>query len=693
MRPPPVEAFGGNEDGMKRIGRVYVINLDRQARRWHRMQRELARLRGYGGAPLLGLTTRFSAIDGKADVEIPAHEVEPVYSLADQLYVEPDSLLAQSRPFEARDIRMSRPELAVAKSHLDTWRLVAASNEQFALILEDDVYFETGALQRIASGWRELTAQPEPFDMLYLSFREAASGAEKEPVSDALFRPVRGIWQMSGYVLSREGARKLIAAAPIRGPVDLWINYRFGELRVFATSQSIIQQRPDGGSDNAYSILPVLSTAGVLSKEKPNLYQPGKSPALVIAFTEPGRSADRLAMALSMLGYRCCSDVADLPVEERRALLAGDKSRVFDAYVNSVHSQADVNRALRKHPSARVVVEPGAAGWPGVGFANGAMLGIAFAQSGKLLTRKLDDTQSWSDLCRFLGCPKPEDAYPDSDLISGGLFSLTRGADSSILGIGSRTLKGDPSPWIVPPRRCLSHAAIPAPSTSGAARDGVHLRDPFARFDTGTWRALSDTFPGNRALFRPDNVALVPDGVALTLRRSPSVVREYSAGSIHTLASFRYGRFEAELKPAKGSGLVTGLFLHRYFPRQEIDIELLGKDTTRLLVNVYYNPGDEGAALNYGHRGTPILLDVGFDAAEDFHRYAIEWLPTCMRWFVDDKLIHERGSWDPTPVPHLPMEFFVNLWSAHSEELAGRLDLAALPANSVVRSVQIDGID
>ena len=74
---------------MKRIGRVYVINLDRQARRWHRMQRELARLRGYGGAPLLGLTTRFSAIDGKADVEIPAHEVEPVYSLADQLYVSP----------------------------------------------------------------------------------------------------------------------------------------------------------------------------------------------------------------------------------------------------------------------------------------------------------------------------------------------------------------------------------------------------------------------------------------------------------------------------------------------------------------------------------------------------------------------------------------------------------------------------
>jgi beta-glucanase (GH16 family) len=61
--------------------------------------------------------------------------------------------------------------------------------------------------------------------------------------------------------------------------------------------------------------------------------------------------------------------------------------------------------------------------------------------------------------------------------------------------------------------------------------------------------------------------------------------------------------------------VITGFFLHRNSPRQEIDIEFLGNDTTKLLVNVYYNPGYEGARMEYGFRSTPTLIDLGFDAA------------------------------------------------------------------------------
>lgn len=42
--------------------------------------------------------------------------------------------------------------------------------------------------------------------------------------------------------------------------------------------------------------------------------------------------------------------------------------------------------------------------------------------------------------------------------------------------------------------------------------------------------------------------------------------------------------------------------------------------------------------------------------------YAIEREPTGIKWFVDDKLIHERArSWGTTPIPHLPMQLFINL--------------------------------
>jgi hypothetical protein len=64
---------------------------------------------------------------------------------------------------------------------------------------------------------------------------------------------------------------------------------------------------------------------------------------------------------------------------------------------------------------------------------------------------------------------------------------------------------------------------------------------------------------------------------------------------------------------------VTGLFLHRNGPRQEIDIEFLGRDTTRMFVNVFYDPGIPGTKLEYGYRGTPTVIDLGFDASKTFH--------------------------------------------------------------------------
>ncbi len=100
------------------------------------------------------------------------------------------------------------------------------------------------------------------------------------------------------------------------------------------------------------------------------------------------------------------------------------------------------------------------------------------------------------------------------------------------------------------------------------------------------------------------------------VRRS-SGVRDLTGAAIASRRSFAYGRFAADLCVPSGSGLVTGLFLHRNGPRQEIDIEIIGQDTTRMLVNVFYNPGIAGTKLEYGYRGTPVLIDQeGTEASE-----------------------------------------------------------------------------
>src|ERR1041385_5083951 len=102
------------------------------------------------------------------------------------------------------------------------------------------------------------------FDILYVSYGEVRHGAPKELVSKNVFRPERGLWFLSGYVLSKKGAQKLLGLLPCRGPIDLWINHKFKEIDVRALRRPVINQRFDMPSTNSYSILPVLSRIGVI---------------------------------------------------------------------------------------------------------------------------------------------------------------------------------------------------------------------------------------------------------------------------------------------------------------------------------------------------------------------------------------------------------------------------------------------
>jgi beta-glucanase (GH16 family) len=154
-----------------------------------------------------------------------------------------------------------------------------------------------------------------------------------------------------------------------------------------------------------------------------------------------------------------------------------------------------------------------------------------------------------------------------------------------------------------------------------------------------------------------------------------------------------FGRFEVVLQATKTPGVVTGFFLHRDSPRQEMDIEITGNRPDRLLANVFYNPGSEGSKFDYGYRGTPVSIPLGFDASRALHRFAIEWDPCEIRWFVDDELVHRRATWGPTPIPHLPMTLHVNTWPTRSKELAGRLAVRALPTSTIVRQIAVDAFD
>ncbi|WP_140391115.1 glycoside hydrolase family 16 protein, partial [Acidithiobacillus thiooxidans] len=222
----------------------------------------------------------------------------------------------------------------------------------------------------------------------------------------------------------------------------------------------------------------------------------------------------------------------------------------------------------------------------------------------------------------------------------------------------------------------------------------VIFEDNLADIQPARWLLRNDTFPGNLGLFRPANVIpQLSGGLSLTVIKEPLGVRNLSAAAVSSRSNFLFGRFEVALQATNVPGLVTGFFLHRESPRQEIDVEITGNRPDRLLVNVFYNPGSEGAKFDYGYRGTPVSIPLGFDASKTLHRFAIEWDPCFVRWFVDGELVHCRVTWGPTPIPHLPMTLHVNTWPTRSHELAGRLALRALPASAIVRRISVDSFN
>jgi GR25 family glycosyltransferase involved in LPS biosynthesis len=262
-RHEPLRVFGpAQHDGDDRIEAAYVINLDRQPTRWKLFTGEASRQRVEGGQSLLNFCHRVSAIDGKLlGPGDAASQVAAGYPLKSQYDIDLDPKLLARIKEGTVDVTMTREEIAVALSHIKAWRQIVADKVSYALVLEDDAFFGRRFAAQLNRSWQELPERRKDgsrFDLLYLSYREVESGAQKVSFSPNLDRPIRGYWWLSGYVLSCPGAKQLLQSLPVTGPVDLWLNHLFPELEVYSAPNSVIFQRRDVQSDNSYSILPLL---------------------------------------------------------------------------------------------------------------------------------------------------------------------------------------------------------------------------------------------------------------------------------------------------------------------------------------------------------------------------------------------------------------------------------------------------
>jgi len=171
------------------------------------------------------------------------------------------------------------------------------------------------------------------------------------------------------------------------------------------------------------------------------------------------------------------------------------------------------------------------------------------------------------------------------------------------------------------------------------------------------------------------------------------VTLPYTAGEARTQNYFGYGDYEVKMKPSGNMGtastffVCTGNYDSKYVldengnvvynedgsiksvpnPHDEIDIEFLGKDTTKVQFNFFVN----------GKGGNEYMYDLGFDAAEEFHEYGFRWTEDSITWFIDDKPVYKVTT-DTTVepaenvrvvdvIPSTPGRLLMNYWCGNED--------------------------
>ena len=154
---------------------------------------------------------------------------------------------------------------------------------------------------------------------------------------------------------------------------------------------------------------------------------------------------------------------------------------------------------------------------------------------------------------------------------------------------------------------------------------------------------------------RTDNARIENNELVIEVRQENNYA---NSGANYTSArlltqdkwDWTYGRFEARIKVPSGSGLWPACWmLGDNFDTVgwphcgEIDImEFVGRLPEEIFGTIH-GPGYAGGD-SFGN-----IYDFGFDVADDYHVYAVEWEEGLIRWYVDGILYHTAEPADVAP--------------------------------------------
>lgn len=206
--------------------------------------------------------------------------------------------------------------------------------------------------------------------------------------------------------------------------------------------------------------------------------------------------------------------------------------------------------------------------------------------------------------------------------------------------------------------------------------------DDFKSFDRSRWYVSDGWNNGSHqnCTWSKGQVSLSDGVLSLGFEKQQLKDREFTCGEIQTKQRFGYGTYEARMKTDAGPGLNAAFFSYigpsDKQPWDEIDFEILTKDTSKVQVNAYIA----------GKGKNEKLVEVPGGTDKAFNDYAFVWEKDSLRWYVNGQLVNTIT--DPAKLPSHAQKIFFSLWG--SDTMKGWMGAFADPGRKL--SLQVERV-
>lgn len=188
------------------LSKIFVINLERRKEKFLKLKKL---------ADIIGLEVeRFVGVDGDSLTTDHLHD-EGIRLIPDY-----------ENMFDQRPMRLG--EVGCFLSHYKIWEHIVDHGLDEVLVLEDDVIFQHYFTEMTGSALAEVSSLVKEYDLLYIGRSPLGKDGPSIKGSKLLRKPGPSL-TLTGYIITFDGARKLVNAKPLQKmvPVDEFVGIMY----------------------------------------------------------------------------------------------------------------------------------------------------------------------------------------------------------------------------------------------------------------------------------------------------------------------------------------------------------------------------------------------------------------------------------------------------------------------------------